>query len=139
MHITQKFLAFTLMGAEWVLWLLIALSCVSLAIMIERAFYFVTHGFDVEAVGAELKKLLRAGKISDARKLVSSYKGVESTVIDAGLAEVDRGTEAVSEAMLSAKAKERLKLERNLAVLGTLGNNTPFIGLFGTVLGIIKA
>jgi biopolymer transport protein ExbB len=139
MHITEKFLAFTLMGAEWVLWLLIGLSCVSLAIMIERGIYFLTHGFDAEAVGGELKKLLRGGKFAEARKLVTAYKGIEATVIDAGLAETERGTEAVSEAMLSAKARERLKLERNLAVLGTLGNNTPFIGLFGTVLGIIKA
>jgi biopolymer transport protein ExbB len=41
--------------------------------------------------------------------------------------------------MFGAKARERLRLERNLAFLGTLGNNAPFIGLFGTVLGIIKA
>jgi biopolymer transport protein ExbB len=139
MHITDKFLAFTLMGAEWVLWLLIGLSVVSVAIMGERAWFFITHGFDAESVGAELKKLLRAGKIGDARKLVTSYKGIEGVILDAGLAETDRGPEAVSEAMLSAKARERLKLERNLSVLGTLGNNTPFIGLFGTVLGIIKA
>jgi biopolymer transport protein ExbB len=139
MNITQKFLAFTLLGAEWVLWLLIILSCASLAIMIERAWFFVTHNFNAEGVGEELKKLLRAGKIADARKLVTSYKGVEGEVIDAGLAEADRGAEAVGEAMLSAKARVKLRLERNLAVLGTLGNNTPFIGLFGTVLGIIKA
>src|SRR6478609_1164509 len=109
MHITQKFLAFTLLGGRRVLWLLIVLSCASLAIMIERAWFF------------------------------TSYKGVEGEVIDAGLAEADRGAEAVGEAMLSAKARVKLRLERNLAVLGTLGNNTPFIGLFGTVLGIIKA
>ena len=53
--------------------------------------------------------------------------------------QVDRGADAVSEAMASAKSRLRLDLERNLGVLGTLGNNAPFIGLFGTVLGIIKA
>jgi len=41
--------------------------------------------------------------------------------------------------MAGAKARLRVDLERNLGVLGTLGNNAPFIGLFGTVLGIIKA
>src|SRR5258708_18944327 len=41
--------------------------------------------------------------------------------------------------MLSKLKEERLKLERFLAVLGTLGNISPFIGLFGTVVGIIKA
>ena len=38
-----------------------------------------------------------------------------------------------------AKAREKLRLERNLAFLATLGSNAPFVGLFGTVLGIIKA
>jgi biopolymer transport protein ExbB/TolQ len=41
--------------------------------------------------------------------------------------------------MASTKSRLRLEMERNLGVLGTLGNNAPFIGLFGTVLGIIKA
>jgi biopolymer transport protein ExbB len=56
-----------------------------------------------------------------------------------GLEERTRGRTAVLEAMASAKSKERIGLERNLGILGTLGNNAPFIGLFGTVLGIIKA
>ena len=41
--------------------------------------------------------------------------------------------------MAGAKARVRVDLERNLGFLGTLGNNAPFIGLFGTVLGIIRA
>jgi biopolymer transport protein ExbB len=41
--------------------------------------------------------------------------------------------------MVGRKAHERMRLERNLAFLGTLGNNAPFIGLFGTVLGIIRS
>jgi len=41
--------------------------------------------------------------------------------------------------MTGARTRERLHLERGLAVLGTLGNNAPFIGLFGTVLGIVTA
>jgi biopolymer transport protein ExbB len=60
-------------------------------------------------------------------------------VAAAGLDHFDRGSEAVGEAMAGAKARLRVDLERNLGVLGTLGNNAPFIGLFGTVLGIIKA
>src|SRR5262245_37527574 len=137
MNLTEKFLSFTLLGAEWVLWLLIILSIVSLAIMIERGWYFFTHGVDHTTLGEQLRKLLRANKVDEAKKLVKDGKSIEENVIAAGLEVVDSGAEAVAEAMLSAKARERLKLERNLAVLGTLGNNTPFIGLFGTVLGII--
>ena len=41
--------------------------------------------------------------------------------------------------MASRKVAERLRFERYLMILGTMGNNAPFFGLFGTVLGIIKA
>jgi biopolymer transport protein ExbB/TolQ len=56
-----------------------------------------------------------------------------------GLDELARGTTAAVEAMASARSRERLALEKHLGILGTLGNNAPFIGLFGTVIGIIKA
>lgn len=139
MHITEKFLALTLLGAEWVLWLLIALSVVSVGIMIERAWFFFARTVNAASLGEKLDKLLRSGQFAEARKLMQASRGIEAIVVDSGLAEVNRGADAVAEAMLSSKASERLKLERNLAVLGTLGNNTPFIGLLGTVLGIIKA
>jgi biopolymer transport protein ExbB len=138
MHITEKFLAFTLLGAEWVLWLLIALSVVSLAIMIERAWFFATHRVDVDTLANRLRALLAKGSLSEAKSLVEG-DSVEAHVVSAGLSEVGRGPNAVGEAMVGKKAQERLRLERNLAFLGTLGNNAPFIGLFGTVLGIIKA
>jgi biopolymer transport protein ExbB len=139
MHITERFLAFTLLGAEWVLWLLVVCSIVSFAIMIERGFYFLTHGVDVEALGSELRRLLSKGHLSEARARFKANNTTEMIVIAAGLEEIERGTEAVAEAMYGQKARERMRLERNLAFLGTLGNNAPFIGLFGTVLGIIRA
>jgi biopolymer transport protein ExbB len=139
MHITERFLAFTLLGAEWVLWLLVICSIVSFAIMIERGFYFLTHGVDVEALGSELRRLLSKGHHSEARARFKANNTTEMIVIAAGLEEIERGTDAVAEAMYGQKARERMRLERNLAFLGTLGNNAPFIGLFGTVLGIIKA
>ncbi|MDB4968663.1 MAG: MotA/TolQ/ExbB proton channel [Myxococcales bacterium] len=139
MHITERFLAFTLLGAEWVLWLLVLLSIISFAIMIERAYFFLTHGVDVESLGSDLRRLLSKGSFADARSRVKGSDSPEMTVIAAGLEEIERGTDSVAEAMVGQKAKERMRLERNLAFLGTLGNNAPFIGLFGTVLGIIKA
>jgi biopolymer transport protein ExbB len=139
MHITERFLAFTLLGAEWVLWLLIALSIVSFAIMIERAYYFLTHGIDVDSLAGDLRRLLAKGSLADARSRVKASDSAEMTIVAAGLDEVERGVDSVAEAMVGQKARERMRLERNLAFLGTLGNNAPFIGLFGTVLGIIRA
>jgi biopolymer transport protein ExbB len=40
--------------------------------------------------------------------------------------------------MRAERARWKKEAERNLIVLGTLGNNVPFVGLFGTVLGVIK-
>ncbi|HXU68223.1 MAG TPA: MotA/TolQ/ExbB proton channel family protein [Polyangia bacterium] len=139
MHITERFLAFTLLGAEWVLWLLIGLSIVSFAIMIERAYYFLTHNVDVDSLGVDLRRMLAKGAVADARSRVKGSDAAEMSVVAAGLDEVERGVDAVAEAMVGRKAHERMRLERNLAFLGTLGNNAPFIGLFGTVLGIIRA
>ena len=66
-------------------------------------------------------------------------KGVAAKVADRALAEAGRGPAAVDEAAVSAMILERQRLERNLAFLGTVGNNAPFVGLFGTVIGIILA
>src|SRR6185312_8133180 len=136
MHITERFLAFTLLGAEWVLWLLIGLSIVSFAIMIERAYYFLTHNVDVDSLGVDLRRMLAKGAVADARSRVKGSDAAEMSVVAAGLDEVERGVDAVAEAMVGRKAHERMRLERNLAFLG---NIAPFIGLFGTVLGIIRA
>ena len=56
-----------------------------------------------------------------------------------GLAEREHGPGAVAEAMHGERARWRRAGDRHLMVLGTLGNNVPFIGLFGTVLGVINA
>jgi biopolymer transport protein ExbB len=140
MRLTERLLSFTLLGSEWVLWLLIGLSILSVAVMVERAFVLSSAGrVDFEATGKELLRFLRDNDIAGARRVLASVRGPESKVALAGLDQVERGPDAVSEAMASVKSRLKLELERNLGVLGTLGNNAPFIGLFGTVLGIIKA
>ena len=140
MRLTDRILSFTLLGSEWVLWLLIGLSVLSVAVMVERAFFLSSGGsFDFEAVGKDLLRFLREGDVAAARRALADGRGPESRVAAAGLDQVGRGSEAISEAMASTKSRVRLDMERNLGILGTLGNNAPFIGLFGTVLGIIKA
>ena len=118
--ISAKFMGVTCHGAVWVLWLLVALSIVSLGIMFERWWYFRTHRLAPAALAADVRRLLRESTRSIG--LEGEPPAVE-----------------LSAAVEGAKARERLRLERNLAFLATLGSNGPFIGLFGTVLGIIKA
>jgi biopolymer transport protein ExbB len=56
-----------------------------------------------------------------------------------GVAERERGASVVAEVMQSERARWRKAADKNLIILGTLGNNVPFVGLFGTVLGVIGA
>jgi len=139
MNLTERLLSFALVGAEWVLWLLIVLSVVSVAVMVERAFALASRGPDMNVLTTTFAQSLAEGKVEQARKLLGEPNAPEVRVALAGLATYERGRIAVAEAMASAKSRERLDLERYLGVLGTLGNNAPFIGLFGTVLGIIRA
>jgi biopolymer transport protein ExbB len=139
MSLTEVVIKFTHLGSEWVMWVLVILSIISVTVMIERALFFRRHRVDSDRLTAALERHLRAGDLSGAARLVDDSPAIECVVAAAGLNYYSRSVNAVSEAMQSAKAREKLKLEAYLSVLATLGNNAPFIGLLGTVLGIIKA
>jgi len=139
MHMTQYLLHFTLLGSEWVLWLLVFLSILSVAVMVERAIAMSGRLVDFDGVGEKMQQALASNDLKAARAAVGDGRSPEARVALVGLAELPRGSTAAVEAMSSARARERLTLEKHLGILGTLGNNAPFIGLFGTVLGIIKA
>jgi|tagenome__1003787_1003787.scaffolds.fasta_scaffold20587061_2 biopolymer transport protein ExbB len=139
MRITERLLSFTLLGSEWVLWVLIGLSVISVTVMVERAISMASPRPDLEGIARRLLSLLGQGDFQGARETLGPARSPEVRVGLAGIAELPRGRNAALEAMASARSQERLRLERYLGILGTLGNNAPFIGLFGTVLGIIKA
>ena len=135
-HAPHKLLGFTNLGAEWVLWLLIALSIASVGVMIERfAFFLSRRAGDVDA----LQRRLLAGDLSGAAAAVEGRRGMEAEVVRAAVAHAAKGPEAVREVVSATMERARIDYELRLAFLGTLGNNAPFIGLFGTVLGIIRA
>jgi len=139
MNLTEKFLQFALVGAEWVLWLLVALSVVSVYVMLERFLFFRTVAGADRLVRRPLLSALSDGNIAQARKIVANGKGVGSRIVAEMLENEARGPAAVEAALNATRSEERLRLERSLSYLGTLGANAPFIGLFGTVLGIIRA
>jgi biopolymer transport protein ExbB len=139
MHITEHILAFTLLGSEWVLWLLVFLSILSVAVMVERGIAMSGRLVDFEQLSGKIQEKIAAGELKAAAELLGEPKSPEVRVALIGLEQLPRGATPAVEAMASARSRERLTLEKHLGVLGTLGNNAPFIGLFGTVLGIIKA
>ena len=127
------------LGTGWILVLMLLLSVISLAIMLERAWLYWSLRDDIDELMRDLGRLLRGGDLPGARRRLEASRSAEAAVVVAGLVEADRGVEAAQEAMEGASALQRLKLEKRLAYLGTLGNNAPFIGLLGTVIGIVAA
>lgn len=137
--LTSLFLKVAFVGAEWVLWILLMLSFVSIGIIADRFLYFWRTANDSERLAARLPELLRAGDVKTAWEMVSSADDVASAVVAAGLQAIRRGSESCEEAMLSARARLKGELDAWLSTLGTIGSNAPFIGLMGTVLGVIKS
>jgi biopolymer transport protein ExbB len=115
---------------------LVALSVISVGLMLERLVFFATHRMTDSGV---LAVQLARGELDAARAALGNKQGLEAAVLREGFASMDKGADTVEQVIASTLSRERPRYERFLSVLGTLGNNAPFIGLFGTVLGVIKA
>lgn len=126
-------------GSTWVLWLLGLLSVLSLTIVVERWLFFRTRDANIRELARALDDELVAKDWAAAIKRLSAMPAAAAAIASAGLRLAERGPAAVDKAMQSAAALERGQLEKRLTYLGTIGNNAPFIGLFGTVIGIIHA
>ncbi len=136
----QQMTALALLGAEWVLWVLVALSVLCIAVAVERVIYGLSQSTPAGPFQAALQAYVSGGPVAQLEAALEGLKGVEARVLLAGVVAGRRGGPAsAEEAITGTLTIERVKLDRRLIVLGTVGSNAPFIGLFGTVLGIIQA
>jgi biopolymer transport protein ExbB/TolQ len=129
------------LGAEWVMWVLVALSVLALAVAIDRIAFFVRTRERYAALRSALDAGLREGKVPAALAAVQGDSLVRN-VLRAGLSLVERGErepDRIEQMMLAQLAEERARYEARLTVLTTIGYTAPFVGLLGTVLGIVGA
>lgn len=150
--LSQLFMGLSLLGAEWVLIFLVVLSIFSIALILERTFFYFKASQGLSSYRTNLRTASAQQNWKQAFELTKSRQTEKS------LSKLDLETEMVhtlltvsklGQAKTPAKVLEefskdvvmrtRLEWERNLSILATIGNNAPFVGLFGTVLGIIKA
>ena len=129
-------------AAQWaakaVLFLLVGLSVWSVSIMIDRRRVFRALGGD----DADVRKLIASrdwNGLSSWASAAARRSELQAGMLRAALEVAESGPAPVEHAVRSFLTTERARLERGLTVLATLGSNAPFIGLFGTVLGIIHA
>jgi biopolymer transport protein ExbB len=125
-------------GSRWVLWLLIGLSLAAVTVMAERLWFFIQEKKPADRLRAAMTALRTKG-VAEALRLLEGQRSIEVAVVRACLEHANEGPATVDEQRAATVELERQRYEKRLAFLGTLGNNAPFIGLFGTVLGIIRA
>lgn len=124
-------------GARGVLLFLLALSVWSVAVMIERRRRFAAL-LESEAEREDVRKLIDSRDVSALGRWAAG-PGYLKGLVKATTGDDLRTPDAVEHAGRSYLIARRSELERGLPILATLGANAPFVGLFGTVLGIIGA
>ncbi len=126
-------------GAGWVLWFLVALSLVVVMIGFERWLYYRARSGDTELLANVLEAYLRDSWGERQPAWPDAGRALSARVIQAGLKMAEYGVAPTTQAMQSRVALERELLEKRLTILGTIGNNAPFVGLLGTVIGVVHA
>jgi len=115
-------------------------SVVAVAVAIDRGLIF-RHNMKIGGkIFGEIISRLRSGEINSLGSYLEVYPESAYARFAAFIKEhFASGEKPLAHLMEGKLIEERIFLERRIIILGTLGNNAPFIGLLGTVLGIIKA
>jgi biopolymer transport protein ExbB/biopolymer transport protein TolQ len=137
--IVSYLLKVAMLGSAWVLYLLLGLSVASFGAMVDRWLFFRKRGQGGEELGDALCDLLEEGDRAAAEGLLRRHASIEAEVLLASLRWSSGGPDALAAAIEGEMTKRRKELERGMTLLGTLGNNAPFVGLLGTVIGVIVA
>lgn len=127
-------------SAHAILWLMAILSVISVAIMIER--YFALKKISASSLGMAqgFRDIIATQNLSQMEQLAENNGSLEGRALGYGLKYVkNNGANGLDELFNSFKMVEKPSLERWLNLLGTIASNAPYIGLLGTVMGIMKA
>lgn len=135
----ERLVSIAAVGPDWVLWLLLLISLLSVATIFERIVYFHRRRLRIVPFSRSLEEALRANDLIAVRALLTGTTVPETAILLRALDWFDDGADAMSEVLEAAIREQRLELEQGSTFLGTVGNNAPFIGLLGTVLGVVAA
>ena len=127
-----------LSGGDWVIYALLLCSVAAVAVLIERAVVLRREEAALAGLHADLMRRMGGG-LDEMEKAVRAHGGAAGRILQAGLSAAQHGAAGVEDHLVAASLSEKKGLEKRLLILGTLGNNAPFVGLFGTVLGVIQA
>lgn len=122
-----------------VMYLIMILSVIALAIVIERIYSFNRARIDSQKFMDKIMGSLKRNKVIEAIEMCNQTPGPIAHIIKAGILKHDRSKPEIKESVDEAASLEVPRLERHLPILATIAHIAPLLGLLGTVSGMIKA
>ena len=119
---------------------IIACSIIAVGVALERAIALWSVGEHARNLGELVSRHLFRGDVEEARKACERSTSIAADIFLAGFSRHGRTSfDAVSSAVERERAQVTLKLRSHMWILGTIGATAPFVGLFGTVWGILRS
>ena len=138
--LSDRIFAVAHVADQLVLWILVILSVVSVGMILERFFALSKVSKKSDTIRAQMKLALQAHSVEDIETLSKFPETIEGRAFSLGLKHIkDTGSQGLEEVFNAFALTEKPELEKYLSFLATVGSNAPYVGLLGTVLGIMKA
>ncbi len=137
---TEKIFAVAQLADQVVLWILLLLSIISIALILQKYMTLKNHAQNSERIRQRIKLALQSNSIDDFEEIAKDPVSLEGRFAQQALRHTkESGSKGLEELFNTMVLTEKPELEKSLSFLATIGSNSPYIGLFGTVLGIMKA
>lgn len=138
--LTEKIFTIARYADQFVLIILAILSIVSIAMIFERFIFLSKMAESSEKIRNQIKLFLRDGNLIGFEDLAKDSSSIEGRAATQGLKHLkESGMPGFEEVFNTFLLNEKPEVEKHLSMLATIASNAPFIGLLGTVLGIMKA
>jgi biopolymer transport protein ExbB/TolQ len=123
----------------WAMWLILLWMILAVAVIAERTVYLYGASINKDVFLATMQKCILAGDVAKAVKMCSAANAPLARIVQAGLVKVNRSDEEVQAAMDEAALHEMPKINKRTGFLALFANLAMLSGLFGTIVGLIKA
>jgi biopolymer transport protein TolQ len=138
--LTDRIFAVAQIADQIVLWILVVLSVFSVGIIMERFFYLRRASKESARIRSRVRLALQSNSLEDVQELSKNLDTIEGRALNHAMKHIrDHGDKGLEEVFNAYTLTEKPDLEKYLNFLATVGSNAPYIGLLGTVLGIMKA
>src|SRR3954464_7100654 len=123
----------------WGMYPIVLWSIITIGVIVERALYLFGSSINKEVFLATMQKRILAGDVAKAVKMCSAANAPLARIVQAGLVKVNRPDEEVQAAMDEGALREMPKITKRTGFLALFANLAMLCGLFGTIVGLIKA